>query len=342
MFKPKYHISNRLLANIKRISALAAELNSRSYPKVVLMEMERAAREISAYSSTSIEGNPLPLTEVKKILKNRPQNLRDSEKEVLNYNRALGDLNHSLNKGQIDLKLPLIFEIQKKIMSGLIDKYRCGRIRNEPVFVNNPRTGKTVYWPPDQQDVKPLMSDLIDYVNRNASSVDPLILAGIFHKQFVIIHPFIDGNGRAARLATKVILASMGINTFNLFSFENYYNRNVSKYFEKVGLLGNYYELKARIDFTEWLEYFTDGIIDELLRVGKELKGAALSPETALLPHHRLILDFIKEHGYITDKQYAGLTKRAKATRNLDLKKLIDLGLIKKFGKGKATYYKAE
>lgn len=340
MFKPEYVVSNQLLANIKRIAALTLDLNSRSFPKTVLMEMERAAREISSYSSTSIEGNPLPLTEVKRILKNQPKNLRDSEKEVVNYNRALEELNRSLNKGKIKLSLKLILGIQKQITMGLIEKYRCGKLRVEPVFVNNPKIGKTVYWPPDHQDVKRLMDDLISFVNTNAASIDPLILAGIFHRQFVIIHPFIDGNGRTARLATKVILAAMGVNTFNLFSFENYYNRNVGKYFETVGVLGNYYDIKDEIDFTEWLEYFTDGIIDELLRVGKELKAAAISPETAILPHHQAILDYIKEHGYITDKQYAGLTKRAKATRNLDFNKLISLGQIKKYGKGKGTYYK--
>jgi Fic family protein len=340
MFKPKYTITNRLLANIKRIAALTAELNNCSFPKVVLVAMERAAREISAFSSTSIEGNPLPLTEVKRILKNRPEHLRDTEREVINYNQALEELNRSLSQGEIRLNLALILGIQKRITSGLLEKHRCGRLRTEPVFVNNPRTRKTVYWPPDQQDVKPLLNDLLDHINSNRGSIDPIILAGLFHKQFVIIHPFIDGNGRTARLATKVILAAMGVNTFNLFSFENYYNRNVSKYFEQVGVLGNYYDLKDRIDLTLWLEYFTDGIIDELLRVGKELKASALSPATTLKPYHQEILDQIKERGFITDQQYAGSTKRARATRNLDFNKLIALGLIKKYGKGKGTYYK--
>jgi len=98
----------------------------------------------------------------------------------------------------------------------------------------------------------------------------------------VIIHPFIDRNGRTARLATKVLLARMGLNTFNLFSFENYYNQNVTRYFQNVGLMGNYYDLKDDMDFTPWLEYFTDGIIDELLRVKKELEKETATPDTVL------------------------------------------------------------
>jgi len=332
----KYTITQKLLANIKRIAALVTELNNKQFPNVIKMEFERRARELSAYSSTSIEGNPLPLTEVKKILKNKPKNLRDSEKEVVNYNQALEKLN-SQPKARLSLKL--ILEIQKDITKGLLDKYRCGYLRQEPVFVNNPRSGKTVYWPPDHQNVKPLMEELINFISRNKDNIDSLILAGIFHKQFVTIHPFIDGNGRTARLATKVLLAAMGLNTFNLFSFENYYNRNVGKYFEKVGVLGNYYDLKKELDFTPWLEYFTDGIIDELLRVKKELEKEIVSPETALKAHHKQIIKYIGENGYITDKIYSTITKRAKPTRNIDLNKLIKLGLIEKKGKGKATYY---
>ena len=89
MFQPNYAITDKLLANIKRITSLINDLNNRRFPEVVLAEFEKAARAISTYASASIEGNPLPLTEVKKILKSKPAHIRDSEKEVLNYNQAL-------------------------------------------------------------------------------------------------------------------------------------------------------------------------------------------------------------------------------------------------------------
>jgi Fic family protein len=155
----------------------------------------------------------------------------------------------------------------------------------------------------------------------------------------VIIHPFMDGNGRTTRLATKALLAAMGLNTFNLFSFENYYNQNVTKYFQTVGEFGNYYELVEKIDFSNWLEYFTGGIIDELLRVEKLLPKITVSPETQLKPHHLKIIEYIRETGFIADRDYAKLVNRAKATRTQDFKKLLILGLIERKGKGKATYY---
>ncbi len=340
MFIPKYTVTNRLLGNIKRIAEIVVELNSRSFSKVVLMEMQKRAREISAFSSTSIEGNPLPFSDVKRILKNRPEHIRDSEKEVLNYNKALVELDELIKKDSVLLNLDLLRHIQKTVTAGLIAKHRWGKIRQEPVFVNDPRIRQTIYFPPDHGEVVPLLGEMFEFLKKNIKVIDPLILAGIFHKQFVIIHPFIDGNGRTARLVTKVLLAKMGLDTFYLFSFENYYNRNVTKYFEKVGEFGNYYDIRDKIDFTYWLEYFTDGIIDELLRVKKELEKEFSTPDTVLKEHHQKIIDYIKEKGFITDREYSQLTKRAKATRNLDFRKLIDLGLIVKFGKGKATYYK--
>jgi len=340
MFNPRYQITNKLLANIKRIAEIVSDLNNRNFSDVILVELEKRAREVSAFSSTSIEGNPLPLTDVKRILKNRPEYIRDSEKEVLNYSKALVELNELIKADQAIFNTELILKIQKTITDSLIEDYRAGHIRQEPVFVNNPKTRQTVYWPPEQGEVEDLLRALFDYLNSNQNKVDALILAGIFHKQFVVIHPFVDGNGRTARLATKVILAKMGLNTFNLFSFENYYNQNVSRYFESVGLFGNYYDIKDDLDFTTWLEYFTDGIIDELLRVIKELDKNSVSPNTELKDYHKSILDYIQAKGYVTDKDYAQLTSRAKPTRNLDFKKLIAMGKIIKQDKGKATYYK--
>jgi hypothetical protein len=131
----------------------------------------------------------------------------------------------------------------------------------------------------------------------------------------------------------------MGLNTFNLFSFENYYNQNVTRYFETVGVRGNYYDLAKKINFTPWLEYFTGGILDELLRVEKLLPRPSVTPQTEIKPHHKKIIDFITRKGFITDRDYAGLVERAKPTRRLDFNKLIELGLIVRQGKGKNTYY---
>ncbi|PKL78193.1 MAG: hypothetical protein CVV27_03695 [Candidatus Melainabacteria bacterium HGW-Melainabacteria-1] len=131
----------------------------------------------------------------------------------------------------------------------------------------------------------------------------------------------------------------MGLNTFPLFSFERYYNQNDTRYFKQVGVLGDYYDLRDSIDFTPWLECFTGGIIDELMRVKKGLEQVSVTPETSHNSHNLIILEYIREHGFIADKDYAKLTDRAKATRILDFKQLIEMRRIDRKGKGKNTYY---
>lgn len=339
MFSPKYTITDRLLANIKRINTLINELNDKRFPHVVLLEFEREARAISTYASTSIEGNPLPLTEVKKILKSKPAHIRKSETEVLNYNQALQDLEKLLNEDRAKLSLELILQIQKQVTDKLLPAFESGHLRQHAVVVNDPRSRQTAFLPPDVKDVRSLMEELVEFINENRDKIDPVILAGIFHKQTVLVHPFMDGNGRTTRLATKVLLAEMGLNTFNLFSFENYYNQNVTRYFQTVGEFGNYYDLVDKIDFTSWLEYFAEGIIDELLRVQKLMPEIGVTPQTQLKPYHLKILEYIKEKGFITDRDYGMLTDRAKSTRAVDFQKMTEMGLIERKGQGRATYY---
>ena len=89
MFKPTYSLTTTLLDNIVRIKNLISELNDQKFPELVLARFEKDSYAISAHASTSIEGNPIPLTDVRKILKNTPAHVRDTEKEILNYNKAL-------------------------------------------------------------------------------------------------------------------------------------------------------------------------------------------------------------------------------------------------------------
>ncbi len=336
-FNPLYTITPPLLDMLKRIAILVHELNRHVLPTAVVMQLQSQAQAVSTYASTSIEGNPLPLTEVKRLLKQHPNHARQSEREVLNYNRALTNLNQQVDAPFTAQRLQTI---QATVMEELLPAHQVGAWRQEAVVIYVPRGQEIVYLPPDYADVPALMAALITFVQENWGKLDPLLLAGIFHKQMVVIHPFMDGNGRTARLATNLLLAGLGLDTFNLFSFENYYNQNVTRYFEKVGLRDDYYELAPNLDFTPWLRYFAEGILDELLRVQKQVEQSKRAPATTLQPHHQQILDHIDEHDFITDKEYAQLTERAKATRTGDFNKLIAFGLLKRHGRGRLTHYR--
>jgi len=245
-------------------------------------------------------------------------------------------LNNKINNGEVNhISHKLICDVQGIVTKDLLSPFYRSKYRKEPVFVNNPLTGETVYWPPDSKDVKVLMKDLIDFVNKSEGEIDPLIIAGIFHKQCVVIHPFMDGNGRTTRLLTKVLLAKLGINTFPLFSFENYYNKDIAQYFKKVGVMGNYYDISESLDLTEWLEYFVEGILDELNRIKKQLPQY----NKRLATHEKKMVKYLQDNGSISSSEYYEISNRARSTRIKDFKMLSDRGIIKPVGRGKATYY---
>ena len=60
---------------------------------------------------------------------------------------------------------------------------------------------------PPPEMVPPLMRQLFDWMAARRGEIHPLILSGVFHYEFVFIHPFADGNGRMARLWQTALLS---------------------------------------------------------------------------------------------------------------------------------------
>lgn len=337
---PRYTISNKLLVTIREIGESLGEIKALRLTDTALAKLELDARELSSYASTSIEGNPLPLTDVKRLLKAHKSTIRDTEREVLNYNQALQALYQSVRQGRFKLDVKTMERIQEQVVQGLMDNpAHAGALRQDPVLIRNPRKiDEVIFIPPDARDIRKLTSDLMAFINHNIGKIDPVILAGVFHRQAVIIHPFMDGNGRTTRLMTTAILGKAGLDLFGIFSFEDYYNRNITRYFKAVGLQGDYYDLKREIDFSDWLEYFAEGILDELRRVIKLLPKNT-TPKPRLEPHHQHILDYIEQHGSITQREYGAISERSLASRKLDIARLMKLNLIEAKGTGRGTYY---
>lgn len=167
--------------------------------------------------------------------------------------------------------------------------------------------------------VKKNLKDLVKFVN-NSKDLDPVLLSGLFYKQFLLLKPFFQGNERVAVLSTRILLRELDINLFNLLSFE------------KIGSVNEK-------DNTKWLEFFSQAILDEMLRLKKALSNVSFKKDLDLNNDQKKILKYIKRYGVIDDSKYSGITKRKKATRVLDFNKLIACGLIERCGKGRLTHY---
>ena len=81
----------------------------------------------------------------------------------------------------------------------------AGLFRNIPIFINRPE-GEEGHQPPDWIFVQALMDDLVNQINCEIHRADPVLLATYALWRLNWIHPFVNGNGRTARIVAYYIL----------------------------------------------------------------------------------------------------------------------------------------
>ena len=153
-----------------------------------------------AYTSNAIEGNTLTRKETELVIE---ENLTSSSKPLVYYQEAV---NHSRAFEKvvelIQCEQPIsekdILNLHKIILSGINDT-EAGFYRNCMVRISGSRVVL-----PNPLKVPSLMKDFCDWMlSRDVNSPETPILA---HLKFVSIHPFVDGNGRCARLLMNCLL----------------------------------------------------------------------------------------------------------------------------------------
>jgi len=117
----------------------------------------------------------------------------------------------AIAEGERDLTAADILAIHRTLMAHESPRVMPGAFRREQNWVGgrvlNPSDAR--YVPPPEDQVEPLVSDLIEFMNRD--DLPAVAQAAIAHAQFETIHPFIDGNGRVGRCLIHVILRRRGI-----------------------------------------------------------------------------------------------------------------------------------
>lgn len=93
------------------------------------------------------------------------------------------------------------------------------------------------------QEMKVLFKDINALISDDLSELEVFYFASLIHLQFAHIHPFRDGNGRAARLIEKWFVTEKLGRDFWKMPSEEYYKKNQAKYYETINLGVNYYEL---------------------------------------------------------------------------------------------------
>ena len=195
--------------------------------------------------------------------------------------------------------------------------------------------------PPKTEEVSKLVDEFLQWLNLEETwEINPVLLAGSAHYEIARIHPFIDGNGRTARLFATLILYLSGFDHRRLFALDDYYDRDRNAYYAALKTV----DKKTR-DLTKWLEYFTDGVTfsvnevkNAVLKLGSKEKRVTES-RIVLTPRQIKIVEFINTHSKVTNRELQRLFKISAQAVHKELVKLVERGVIIPQGQGRALHY---
>lgn len=178
----------------------------RPMPEALLRNLDQWFRVELTYTSNAIEGNTLTRREtalvVEKGLTVGGKSLVE-HLEATNHARALDFVKAQVARKPSEIAAREILMIHETILKG-IDDANAGQFRSVPVRIS----GSTVVLP-NPMKVPDLMEEFGVWL-QSESKLHPIELAAEAHYRLVTIHPFVDGNGRTARLLMNMILMMQG------------------------------------------------------------------------------------------------------------------------------------
>ena len=190
-------ILDEIKTNRQKLITLLENLNNKK-------EMYKWLKTELAYTSNAIEGNTLTRKETELVI---DDGITSTSKpiqhyiEAVNHAKAFEKIITFLDENK-DINEDFMLNIHKIILTGLDDD-NAGFYRNCRVRIS----GSTVIMP-NPIKVPDLMTDFYNWLSDNMDN-EPLT-AILAHLKFVSIHPFVDGNGRCARLLMNTILLKFG------------------------------------------------------------------------------------------------------------------------------------
>ncbi len=350
MFKPKYKLSNKILADLTAIAETKGFIDRAKILPQQEVRLRRQAVIRMTHHSTEIEGNQLNMAQVEALYAKKKIDAPDRDiYEVKNYLNALKYIEKVVVEKK-PITEEVILKIHKLVTAKTLAPQFSGAYRPGPIYVVRRRLGmpqEILYTGPDAKQVPKLMADFVNWLQESETKeISPVIVAGIAHLEIAAIHPFNDSNGRTARALATLILYQRGYDFRRLFALEDYYNTKRQDYYKAINV-GENYE-KRRTDITSWLEYFVrgfrseiDNVKDKILSLSAHAIHGKIKSQIYLTPDQLKIIDFLDQVGRISVKDVENILSCPKRTAQLNLQKLKKIKMIKTTGKGKSTLYLA-
>lgn len=176
-------------------------ISMRPLPPETIQSLKDYYRIGLTFSSNALEGNRLTESETKIVIED---GLTIAGKPLHDVYEAVGhakayDYIYQISSGK-ELFEEDILKLHK-LFYQQINAEQAGHYRTVPVFISGSSYATT---PP--QKIATEMKKFVSWFNKSESEIHPVEFAALVHKKFVFIHPFIDGNGRLARLLMNLSL----------------------------------------------------------------------------------------------------------------------------------------
>jgi len=336
-FEPKFTITPKINKALVEIERVRGFLDAVSLKDDWVSDMQTKALILESHHSTHIEGTAINLEQAQDILSGKKVEgvSRDDKKELLNYKKAMDFVSKYLGKDD-PVSEGLVRELHKIIVRSVRGgSAQPGAYREIQNYVANSRTKEIIYTPPAPLEVPHLMRELVGWINNNIEELSAILIAGIVQFQFVHIHPFIDGNGRTARLLSTLVLYKTGYDFKRLFTISEYYDKDRPAYYKAIQSVRN-----TNMDMTGWIEYFVDGLRSQMKEIqtkGEEIINNDTTlqkiKQTGLNARQEKAVKFILNNGKITVNDYQEVASCIRRTAQRDLDDLLEKKVIRSIAK---------
>jgi len=309
--------------------------------------LESAAIVDAVHFSTKIEGNSLSRDQVTQALESKKVKAPTRDlNEVLNYSRARRLVREWSLKGR-SFSEEWVLEHHAEVLKGIVKGRLRGHYREAQCAVKDSKTHAIVYMAPDWGDVPVLMKGLLSWTRQHkATGASPLLRAAQFHYEFVTIHPFMDGNGRLARLLTNGIVLAGGYEVERYAAMEKQHELNRGAYYRALRALqaSNYYDIPSGQDIRSWVTYWLRCLLatyDEALgRVGGSVPTHDSTHPSGIDNRLQRAESIFRRHQKLGAGEYADLAGLGRTQAVADLNSLVESGVLEKVGGGRSTVYR--
>ena len=302
-----------------------------------LDKLVEIAKIQSTESSNAIEGIVTTNTRLKQLVEEKTTPRNRDEQEIAGYRDALNIIHDSFDA--IPITQNYILQLHK-IMYSHMNNAMAGRIKSVQNYISATYSDghvETLFTPLAPIETSQALDKICEEYNRVIGNmeIEPLIAIPVFIHDFLCIHPFNDGNGRMSRLLTTLLLYRNGFYVGKYISLETKIAKNKELYYKALNQSQNGWH-DGTDNKTPFIKYF----LSTILSAYNDFEDRFSIIEIKLPAIEMVKKATMNKIGRFNKQDIAELCPTLSISSiEGSLRKLVEIGELKRDGKGKSTCY---